>query len=173
MLQSTPRSRTGRPRVGREGRDDLSGQSLSRRAPGASAFLEERLAAARAGGDAHDLGQLPPGGGVGGEEAGGAGEDQGALLRARRPGVELADRGLVGLEPVELGVLGQQRVAERGDDAGRVAAGGEVPVDDGAGVVDAALLVPARRWTVEVRSRSLDGAGSGRRAAGTLRNRSR
>ena len=78
-------------------------------------LLEQRLAPAQAGGDADHLGELTAGRRVGGEEAGGAGEDQGALLGPGRPGVELADGGLVGLEPVELGVLGEQRVAERGD----------------------------------------------------------
>jgi hypothetical protein len=62
--------------------------------------------------------------------AGGAGEDERALLGARRPGVELADGRLVGLEPVELGVLGEQRPAEEGDHPGGIAAGRQVAVDD-------------------------------------------
>jgi hypothetical protein len=80
---------------------------------------------------------------VGGEEPGCAGEDERALLGAGWPGVELAHGGFVGLVPVELGVLDEQRVTEGGDGLGGVAIGGEVAVDDGAGFVDAAFVIPA------------------------------
>ena len=88
------------------------------------------------------------------------------------PGVELADGGLVGLEPVELGVLGEQRVAERGDRLAGVAAGAQVAVDDRPGLVDVALLVPAVAAARRGR-RAVGRRPSGSRAAGTLRNRSR
>src|SRR5579862_9159977 len=97
-----------------------------------SGLLEEGFAPAQAGGDADDLGKLPPGRRVGGEEAGGAGQDQRAFLRSLRPRVELANGRLVGLEPVKLGVLGEEGVAEGLDGGGRIAAFGEVAVDDGA-----------------------------------------
>ena len=49
---------------------------------------------------------------VGGEEACRAGQDQRPLLRTRRPCMELPHGRLVGLEPVELGILGQQCMTE-------------------------------------------------------------
>ena len=54
------------------------------RAASLSLRFEEALAAAEAGGDVDDLGELAAGRGVGGEEAGEAGEDERALLGARR-----------------------------------------------------------------------------------------
>ena len=106
-------------------------------------LLEERFASAQARGDADHLGQLSPGWRVGGEEPRRAGEDQGAFLGPGWPGVELTYCGLVGLEPVELGVLGEEGVAERSDGLGGIAASGQIAVDDGAGFIDSSFLVPA------------------------------
>src|SRR5712691_6196725 len=64
--------------------------------------------------------------------------------------MELTHRGLVGLEPVELGVLCEQRVAERGDGTGGVPAPGEVAVDDRARLVYSPFLVPAALEVGEV-----------------------
>src|SRR5689334_3452288 len=102
---------------------------------GSGLLLVERFAPTQTGGDLHDLRQLPASRRVGGEEPGGAGQDEPALLRSRRPRVELADGGLDHLIPVEARVLGEQRATEDGDRLGRVAAAGEEPVDDGAGAV--------------------------------------
>src|SRR5215210_5407775 len=68
-------------------------------------LFEEVVAPAEAGGDAHDVGQLPARRRVGGEEPGGAGEDERALLRPRGPALELGHRGLDRLVPVKGGVL--------------------------------------------------------------------
>ena len=90
-----------------------------------------------------------------GEEPGDAGEDERCLLGTLRPRVVLADGGLEHLVPVELGVFGEQRVAERGDElgAGRRRRGGTraaiVP-----GAVDVALRLPARGEVGEVAGRA-------------------
>src|SRR4051812_21501933 len=102
----------------------------SRRSVTRSPFLEERLAPLEPRGDADHLGQFPAGRRVGRQEAGRPRQDQRALLGAGRPGVELADGRLVGLEPVELGVLVEQRPAELGDDPGGGAAAGGGLVGD-------------------------------------------
>src|SRR5947209_10980154 len=122
--------------------------------------LEQRFAPAEPGGDRHHLGELPPGRRVGGEEAGRAGQDQRSLLGPPGPGVVLPDGGLVGLVPVEFGVLGEQRPAEQGDDPAGVSTAGEVPIDEDAGVVDPAFLVPAALQDAEVDG----GTVGGRRA---------
>ena len=94
------------------------------------------------------------------------------LRRALRPGQRLADAGLVHLEPVEAGVLGQQGVAEGGDRGRARAAAAQVAGHDGAGPVDAALDVPAPRRARRGRRprpraagpRARSGTGRGRRA---------
>ena len=97
-----------------------------------------------------------------------AAQDDDALLRARRPRVELPDTGLEHLVPVELGVLAQERVAERGDEPGRVAAAAQVAGGDRAGSVDVALDLPALVELGEVAV-----VASGEAGGGTLRKRSR
>jgi hypothetical protein len=57
--------------------------------------------------------------------------------------VELADTGFHDLEPVELGVLGEERRAQPGNQTTGIAAGPHEPVGDRTGPVDLALHVPA------------------------------
>src|SRR4051794_27713115 len=107
-----------------------------------SGLFEQHLAAAETRRYPYDLGELASGGGVGGEEAGCAGQDERALLAAVRPRPRLSRRRLDHLEPVELGVLGEQRVAEGGDRLSRGSTAAQEAVDDPAGSVDVPLLVP-------------------------------
>ena len=72
-----------------------------------------------------------------------------ALLRSGRPRLVLAHAGFHHLIPVEAAVFAQQRAAERRDQRRGVAAALEVAVRDRAGLVDAALQVPARLEIVE------------------------
>ena len=67
------------------------------------------------------------------------------LLRTLGPGLALADAGLDRLEPVELGVLDEKRVAERGDELGAGTAGLQEAVRLVARLVDHALRFEALR----------------------------
>ena len=79
------------------------------------------------------------------------------------PRLVLADAGLDHLVPVEAAVFAQQRAAERRDQRRGVAAVLEVAVRDRAGLVHAALDVPALVEIVEdARRRGRAGAPRGR-----------
>ena len=88
-----------------------------------------------------------------GEEARDAGEHRAPTPPSLGPLLRLADAGFDGLEPVEPGVLDEQRVTERGDQLGARSAGAQEAVRLVAGVVDAALHLEALGERVEVAGR--------------------
>ena len=91
------------------------------------------------------------------------------LLRVLGPRRRLTHAGLDRLEPVELGVFDEQRATERGDQLGAGTAGLQEAVRLVAGLVDHALRFEALGES----RRDCRVSACGRRAAGTLRNRSR
>ena len=79
-----------------------------------------------------------------GEVAGGGDQDVRRLRRAAQQAV-LTEGGFDGLDAVEVAILAQQRLAERGEQAIFVAAIGEVAGDQLAGLVDLLLAIQQRR----------------------------